>query len=168
MRFFLFYVGLFLSFSVFGQELKPEFRKTGDQAPNFTIKTLDGSNFTLSDYRGKVVFLNFFATWCGSCMKEMPHVESEIWQQIKHSDFVMLAIAREQKNDEIKKFKTEKQYTMPMAADQNRLVYNLFAPQYIPRNIIIDRTGKMIYFERGYTEPEFKKMLKVLKTALGE
>lgn len=161
-------IAAIITIASLAQDIKPEIIKTGDIAPTFEINTLDGKVFDTKSLEGKVIYLNFFATWCGPCMKELPYVESEIWKVIKHPDFVMLAIAREQKVDAISKFKSEKKYTMPMAADEDRSVYSLFAPQYIPRNIIIDRRGKIIYTEKNFDESSFYKMVALLKNELSK
>jgi len=167
MKFFITSIGvLFIFSSLFAQDEKPEIIKIGDTAPTFSIETLDEKTFNTNNLKGKVIYLNFFATWCGPCMKELPSVENDIWKAIKHEDFVMLAIAREQTADEIKKFKQEKSFTIPMAADETRQIYSLFAHQYIPRNIIINREGKIIYTEKNYNKNEFEKMVKLLKNTI--
>lgn len=148
------------------QEEKPEIIKVGDSAPTFTIKTLDNKTFNTSELKGKVIYLNFFATWCGPCMKEMPFIESDIWNSIKNPDFVMLSIAREHSYEDIIKFKLEKGYTFPFAADPKRKVYSMFAPQNIPRNIIINKEGKIIFSKHGFNKNEFEEMIKLIKSEL--
>jgi len=156
----------FASMTMVAQDEKPELVHAGDQAPVFTITALDGQVFDLSKLRGKVIYLNFFATWCGTCMQEIPYVEKDIWKGIHHPDFVMLVIGREQTNEVLTKFKDDKKFTMPIAADTNRKVYALYAPQIIPRNIVIDRTGKIIYSGQGYTPEKFEEMIKLIKSEL--
>ena len=71
--------------------------KVGDMAPDFTLELTDGSTFTLSEQRGKVVMLQFTAGWCGVCRKEMPFIERDIWQRHKgNGNFVLLGIDREE------------------------------------------------------------------------
>lgn len=148
------------------QEIKPEIIKIGDKAPTFSIETLDGKIFNTAELKGKVIYLNFFATWCGPCMKEMPHIESEIWKDIKQDDFVMLSIAREHTKEDIVKWQKEKGYTLPFAVDPKREVYSLFAPQYIPRNIVIARNGDIVYTEKNFDKDEFAKMVDLIKAKL--
>jgi peroxiredoxin len=140
--------------------------KVGDVAPVFTIQTIDGQLFDLAQLKGKVVYINFFATWCGPCQKELPYVEQEIWQSIKNPNFVMLVIGREHTPEELMKFRSEKGFTFPMAADTKREVFNSYATQNIPRNLIIDKEGNVVYFKHGFTEEEFKEMVTLLKGML--
>ncbi len=157
---------LIISTIIIGQEIKPEFLKEGDKAPEFTITTLDGKVFNTKELKGKTIYLNFFATWCGPCMKEIPHVEKEIWQTIKNENFVMLAIGREHSIEEMKKFKADKKLTMPIAADPKREVYSLFAPQNIPRNIVISKNGTVLWNKHGFEEGEFNEMIELIKKEL--
>src|ERR1700759_2978122 len=72
------------------------FTQVGQPMPSFNVTTLDGTTVNIKDLRGKVLLINFWATWCGPCRYEMPRLEKEIWQKFKSSNFVMVAIAREQ------------------------------------------------------------------------
>ena len=140
--------------------------KVGQAVPNFTVATIDGKTLTMSDLKGKVVLVNFFATWCGPCMSEMPHVESEIWQKLKSDKFVVLAVGREHTTEQLVKFNKEKGFTFPIAPDPNREVYKLFATQYIPRNYVIDKDGKIAFQSMGYSPEEFGKMVELIKGLL--
>jgi peroxiredoxin len=143
-----------------------KYPRKGDVAPVFSIKTTDGEEFNTAKLKGKVIYINFFATWCRPCMVEMPHIEREIWNEISDNDFVMIAIAREQTTSQIAKFKEIKNFTMPMAADTDRSIYSLFAEQYIPRNIIINRKGIIIYSEKNYSAEKFDNIKGIIKKEL--
>jgi peroxiredoxin len=132
--------------------------KVGQQAPGFSFQTLAGDNKQLTDYKSKVVLLNFFATWCGSCMKEMPALEAEIWQKHKDDNFVVLAFGREHTAEEMQAFIDKKGYTFPVYPDPDRSIYALYAEKYIPRNILLDTTGKIVYQCSGYTEEDFNEL----------
>ena len=69
--------------------------KTGDMAPNFEMQLIDGRTMLLNDFRGKVVMLQFTASWCGVCRKEMPFIEKEIWQVHKDKDFIVIPLKNE-------------------------------------------------------------------------
>lgn len=140
--------------------------KLGDQAPVFKVKTLEGKIFDLEKLKGKIVYINFFATWCGPCMKEMPHIEEQIWKKIKHDDFILIAIGREHSEKELKSWLEKKKFTLPFAADSDRAIYKLYAKQMIPRNYVIGKDGKIIYQNTGYSEEEFSKMIELIKSAL--
>lgn len=140
--------------------------KVGQPVPNFTLTTLDGNVMKIANLKGKVVLINFFATWCGPCMAEMPHVEKEIWQALKSDKLVVLAIGREHSKDELIKFNKEKGFTFLIAPDPKREVYSLFARQYIPRNYVIGKDGRIAFQSMGYSAEEFRKMVELIKSEL--
>lgn len=140
--------------------------KVGQQVPQFSVTTLEGKTLSMAELKGKVILINFFATWCGPCMAEMPKVEKDIWQALKSDKFVVLSIGREHSKDELLKFNKEKGFTFPIAADPKRGVYGLFAKQFIPRNYVIDKEGKIAFQSLGYTPEEFAKMIELIKAQL--
>lgn len=128
-------------------------KNVGNDAPNFNITSLDGKIFNPDSLKGKTIFLNFFTLQCPMCMLELPQLEKEIWQKYKNrNDIAILSIGREHTNNELNKFYSKKGFTFPMAADTNRYIYSLFAKKFVPRNIIIDKTGKIIFTKIGYNK----------------
>jgi peroxiredoxin len=141
--------------------------RLGQAAPDFSLKTLEGDRFTLSDQRGRVVLLNFFATWCGPCQEELPQLQ-KIWSE--HGEdkaFRMLIIGREESAEKVAAFRAEHRFTFPMAADSDRSVYSRFAEQRIPRTYLISRDGKIVYQCTGYYEAELGKLKTILTAELG-
>ena len=140
--------------------------KMGQKVPQFVASTLDGKTFDISQMKGKVVLINFFATWCGPCMAEMPKLEKDIWQQLKDEGLVVLAVGREHSTDELIKFNKEKGFSFSIAPDPKRAIYSLFATQYIPRNVVVGKNGTIVFQGMGYSPEEFAKMADVIKRQL--
>ena len=145
--------------------------KVGDVAPDFTLPMTDGSTFTLSEQRGKVVMLQFTAGWCGVCRKEMPHIESDIWQPNKdNKDFVLVGIDREETLEDILPFIQEVGTTYPIAMDVNADVFAQYALREsgITRNVLIDRDGRIVMLTRLFKEDEFAALVEKINAMLAE
>ena len=143
--------------------------KVGDVAPDFTLPLTDGTEFTLSKNRGKVVMLQFTASWCGVCRKEMPFIERDIWLPNKdNNDFVLVGIDREEPLEEVKKFAETTGVTYPLALDGNADVFASYAERKsgITRNILIDRDGRIVKLTRLFNEQEFKELVEAIDSLL--
>jgi len=143
--------------------------KVGDLAPDFTATLDDGSEVTLSDLRGKVVMLQFTASWCGVCRKEMPFIESDIWQ--KHKDdpnFCLIGIDRDEPLETVKKFREATKVTYPLALDPGADIYVKYALREsgITRNVLIDKDGKIVKLTRLYNEDEFAGLVQKIDELL--
>lgn len=145
--------------------------KVGDTAPDFTLELTDGTSFTLSEQRGKVVMLQFTAGWCGVCRKEMPFIERDIWQRHKNNDdFVLVGIDREETKEQIEAFIKKVGTTYPIAMDVNADVFASYALRNsgITRNVLIDKDGKIVMLTRLFNEEEFNSLVDCIDGMLAE
>lgn len=148
--------GFVLSHAASEQE-EATLTKVGDLAPPFELTTLDGQKLDNASLKGKAVVLNFFATWCGPCLAELPQVE-KLWQRLKSDGLVVVAVGREHTAEELKQFNDEKGFTFLLAPDPDRKVYSGYAKKFIPRTYVIDRDGRIVFQSVGYDDSEFAQM----------
>lgn len=143
----------------------------GDPAPDFTITLTDGQKKTLSDLRGKVVLLQFTASWCGVCRKEMPQLEKQIWQKHKDNpDFVFIGIDRDEPLETVKRFAQQTGVTYPLGLDPKADIFAKYALREagITRNVLIGRDGRIVKRTRLYNEEEFASLVEKVDKMLGE
>nr|WP_320117117.1 TlpA disulfide reductase family protein [uncultured Marinifilum sp.] len=142
--------------------------KIGEQAPNFEMQLTNGKSIKLSDLRGKVVMIQFTASWCGVCRKEMPHIEKEIWQIHKNKDFALFGIDRDEPIEKAEILIKATGITYPIALDKGANIFAKYAEKEsgVTRNVIIDREGKIIFLTRLFNKDEFEAMKKVIETEL--
>lgn len=152
--------------SLFADNYQGSLLKNGDQVPEFAVSTLSGKDIAISELKGKVVLINFFATWCGPCMKELPEVEKQLYPKFKNENFVMISIGREHTKAELLNWNKKKGFSFPIAADPKREVYAKFASQYIPRNFIVNKKGEIIWQGVGFSQKELDQMIKIIKNNL--
>jgi peroxiredoxin len=150
-------------------EAKSTLVKAGEMAPDFTCKPINGEEFSLGRQRGTVVVVNFFATWCGPCLSELPHLEKEVLKKYgDRKDFKLIVIGREHGAEELEKFAKEKNLSLPMAPDPKRAIYGKYADKYIPRNFIVGKDGRIKLASVGYTEMRFQEIVQTLEKELKE
>lgn len=142
--------------------------KEGMQAPDFTVEMFDGSTLTLSALKGKVVLVNFWATWCPPCRQELTRVEEDIIKRFEGQEFVFIPISRGEERETVAAFREQTGYTFPMGLDPERKVYDLFASNFIPRNFLIDADGKVVIASVGYEEEEFDGLVKRIEELLNK
>jgi peroxiredoxin len=114
--------------------------RVGQLAPDFTLMDLDGDPITLSDYRGKIVFLNFWATWCPPCRQEMPAIES-FYNEHKDEDVVVIGVDLRETVAEVRHFIEEGGYTWTFVIDTNGQVNRDYRVIAIPASFFLDREG---------------------------
>lgn len=143
--------------------------RVGDIAPDFEMSLPNGEQIILSSLRGKVVMLQFTASWCGVCRKEMPHIENEIW--LKHQNnpnFVLYGVDREEPIEKIEELIKKTGVTYPIGLDPDAGIFTLYAKKEagITRNVIIDKEGRIVMLTRLFDEDEFKEMVKLIDRLL--
>ncbi|QIA07836.1 TlpA family protein disulfide reductase [Draconibacterium halophilum] len=137
----------------------------GQQMPNIEMKLTDGTKVSTADLKGKVTMLQFTASWCSVCRKEMPHIEKEIWQKHKNNDdFVLIGVDMDEPLNKVKDFKATMKTTYPLALDPGAEIFYTFAAKGagVTRNVIIDKTGEIVYMTRLFKEEEFNEMVDVI------
>lgn len=144
--------------------------KIGEKAPVFTTLLDDGKEIVSSkDFKGKIVMLQFTASWCSVCRKEMPFIERDIWQKHRaDKDFMLIGIDLDEPQEKVRKFREDIKVSYPLALDPGGNIFRLFAEKKagVTRNVIIDKTGKIVYMTRLFKEDEFAEMVKVIDTLL--
>ena len=135
--------------------------KVGEMAPDFTVKLTDGKSITLSELRGKVVMLQFTASWCGVCRKEMPFIEKDIWLKHKSNpDFMLIGIDRDEPLEKV----------IALGLDPGADIFAKYALRKagITRNVLIDKEGRIVKLTRLYNPEEFASLVKEIDGMLSE
>ena len=145
--------------------------RLGEMAPDFEMELTDGQKVKLSSLRGKVVMLQFTASWCGVCRKEMPFIEKDIWLKHKdNKDFALFGIDRDEPLETVKAFAEKTGVTYPLALDQGADIFAKFADRKagITRNVLLDKNGKIVMMTRLYNEEEFASLCKKIDEMLAQ
>ena len=145
--------------------------RLGEVAPDFEMELTDGQKVKLSDLRGKVVMLQFTASWCGVCRKEMPFIEKDIWQKHKdNAQFALYGIDRDEPLETVKAFAEKTGVTYPLPLDPGADIFANYADRKagITRNVLIDKDGKIVMLTRLYNEEEFASLCKKIDEMLAQ
>ncbi|GKU24565.1 TlpA family protein disulfide reductase [Clostridium folliculivorans] len=135
----------------------------GDKAIDFKLKTLEGKEVSLSDLKGKNVFINFWATWCPYCVQEMPEIE-KLYQETKNSDLIILGIDIGEDNDTVRDFLNKNKLNFNILFDYDESVATNYNITALPTSLFIDKNGNIIKKKIGpMTLEEMKSYVNLLK-----
>ena len=165
------YLFIIIPFLCISQDNRGYIVNIGEKAPIFKTLTSTGDVFDLSKEKGKIIMLQFTASWCSVCLKEMPFIENEIWNIYKeHEDFVLVGIDRGEPIEKINKLIAKTNISYPICLDEKAEIFELYAEQKagVTRNVIIDRDGKIIFLTRLFDKEEFNEMKKIIKESLSK
>lgn len=143
--------------SNFLKEKDEEKDVVGKEAADFSLKDLKGTTVKLSDNKGKVVILNFFATWCSPCVMELP--QFDIAEETLQQENIVLFLVSSEPKEVLERFMKEKGYNFTVLMDENDSVSNLYGVNAIPRTIMIGEDGKIIYSKTGAIRSVFNDIL---------
>lgn len=139
--------------------------KGDKRIPDFSLKDLTGKKVEIKQYKGKIIFLNFWATWCGPCKEEMPSLEV-LHRQFKGENFVLMTISVDYEGlKPVQEFLNKQHYTFPVLLDPNGETLDLFEVKGIPITFIIDKKGRVIgraIGPRDWKSPEVFSLINLL------
>ena len=136
-------------------------------APDFTLKTRDGSNIRLAEQKGQVVMLNFWASWCGPCRKEMPLLE-KIQQKYARLGFQLIGMNVDEDSAAAERFLQDISISFPVALDNTGKVSKQYNVSAMPTTVMIDRNGNIRNIHKGYKDGDEKQYEKMIKNLIRE
>jgi len=139
----------------------------GKAAPDFALKSMAGENIRLSELRGKVVMINFWATWCAPCRKEMPLL-NDLYKKHKQSEFILLGVNIDNSEDKGKKMARKIGVTFPILFDVSKKVSESYGVSAMPFTVIIDRSGIVKHIHKGYLPGYEKKYDSQISKLIGK
>ncbi len=140
--------------------------ETGVPAPAFTLKSLNDRNLSLREHRGRVVMLNFWATWCGPCRQEMPALNA-LYEKYRDAGFVLFGINVDADPANAARMAERLKVTYPILFDRDKTASSLYRVKAMPTTILIDRDGKIRHVRKGYHagyEDKFREQVRGLLT----
>ena len=120
-------------------------------APDFTLRTMGGPNLRLHEQRGSVVLLNFWATWCGPCREEMPHL-NRLYEKYRRSGFVTLGVNIDDEPAKAAELAAKLGVKFPVLLDTDKNVSKVYDMGGMPATVVIDRDGRVRFLHKGYRE----------------
>jgi peroxiredoxin len=156
-----------LVFSVFAASSLASSGMEGQPAPDFSLKTSTGENLRLSEYRGDVVMINFWATWCGPCRQEMPLLD-ELYSRYQRVGFNLLGVNIDDDSRRAMQMIEELGVNFPVLFDARKEVSKLYEVEAMPVTVIVDRSGNVRYIHHGYKPGYEDKYLDQVRSLLRE
>jgi len=145
-----------LVFTVFAASSLASSGMEGHEAPDFALKSSTGQNLRLSEFRGDVVMINFWATWCGPCRQEMPHLD-DLYARYQRVGFNLLAVNIDDDSNRAMNMIEELGVNFPVLFDARKQVSELYEVEAMPVTVIVDREGTVRYVHHGY-KPGYENM----------
>jgi peroxiredoxin len=139
----------------------------GREAPDFVLKTLEQSNLRLSEFRGEVVLLNFWASWCGACRQAMPAL-NDIYEKYRHVGLVMLSVNLDEEAHRAHDMASSLKIRFPVLLDDRKIASQAFKVDNMPLTVLIDREGVVRFTHVGYNAGDESKILAPLRKLLNE
>ena len=135
--------------------------KVGDPVPPLTLQMINGEIWTNKDFIDKTVVIQFTGSWCSVSKKEMPELESRVWQNYKEKDFLLIGIDIKDTRDRMISFIEKTGVTYPIAWDPEAEIFDLFTLKGagVTRNIVINKRGEIVFLTRLFEEKEFQVMI---------
>jgi peroxiredoxin len=140
---------------------------TGQEAPDFVLKSASGTNMRLSEYRGKVVMINFWATWCGPCRQEMPLLD-DLYTRYERVGFSLLGVNIDDDSSRAMQMAEELGVSFPVLFDERKEVSKLYQVEAMPVTVLVDREGKVRHVHLGYKPGYEEKYLTEIRSLLRE
>jgi thiol-disulfide isomerase/thioredoxin len=137
------------------------------EAPDFALRTLDGQNLRLSEFRGEVVMVNFWASWCGACRQAMPAL-NELDEKYRRAGLVLLSVNIDDEHHRAEQMAQGLKIRFPVLRDEQKSVSRLYKADTMPLTVLIDREGVVRYSHIGYNLGDERKYLVELRTLLNE
>ena len=142
---------------------------SAEPAPDFQLRSINNKAVSLSDFKGQVVLIDFWATWCGPCKVAMPHIQ-RIFDENKENGFVVLSISIDEARtaSKVKPYIKSRGYTFEVLLDKETEAVSLYNPQKVlPYAVLIDRNGEVAWRHSGYVAGDEKELEKQVKAMLG-
>lgn len=133
------------------------------KAPDFVIKSLEGKEVSLSDMRGKVVFLNFWATWCGPCRSEVKDIQ-KLYDSLKHKNFTVMAVDIREDASTVKRFMKKNSIDFPVYMDQTGEIATRYSVRGIPTTYLINPAGEVVGVAIGPREWSSENSIKLMES----